>query len=169
LVTQVGESAVAAAEGRKAEEDAEEPPIEEASLSEAQGQIVSSQQRQLVLLKARRASVLERDTRNRPGDVNNPLGPTQFALRTLDARIETLERNMAIDSTALPFEKEGTDDVPKGGLDPAALPQSARNMVTRLNTMLRRIERSNDPNVIRGLTTAVNNLIREIRAAVGTG
>jgi hypothetical protein len=168
LVTQVGEAVVVAAEGRKAEEDAEVVEEDQPALSEAQGQIVASQQRQLILLQARRASVIESAQRRRPGDVDSPIGPTQFAVRSIDNRIAQLETAIAIDSTVLPFEKEGTDEVPKGGLDPAAMPQSVRNMVTRLNTMLRRIERSNDANVIRGFTAAVANLIREIRAAVGT-
>ncbi len=166
LVTQVGEAVVVAAEGRNAEADAEDPPEAEAALSAAQSQIVTSQQRQLVLLQARRASVIER-TRGTP-DETNPIGPTQFAIRSIDARIATLEREIAIDSTALPFEKVGTDEVPKGGLDPAAMPQSVRNKVTRLNTMLRRIESSQGQSFVRGLESAVANLIREIRADVGT-
>ncbi len=123
LIGQVGLDAVVAAEGRRAEAEVDEVPPVTPERSAVQQQVIDSQQRQINSLNR----LLSEST-------------SEEVKRNLGRRIKRLEAEIAIDSTTLPIEREGTDEIPAGGIDPANMPASLRARVLQLNSLIRRRE-----------------------------
>jgi len=121
LVGQVSEASVVAAEGRRAEAEADIVPTVTPDRSAVQQQIVDSQQRQITSLERLLSNATEEQVK-----------------RNIGRRIKRLEAEMAIDSTVLPIENIGTDEIPAGGIDPANMPASLRARVLQLNSLIRR-------------------------------
>lgn len=149
MVGQVGIENVVAGETRFAEaavEITEETVTDQPTRSVEQQRIVDSQRRQITSLQR----MLDTSTEPR-------------VQRTLGRRIARLEAELAIDQTVLPIEREGTDEIPAGGIDPANVPASLRARVLQLNTLIRRrdnlvegsprLRQTFDPLIERALTT----------------
>ncbi len=126
MVSQVGIENVVAAETRFAEAAAgvtEETVTDQPTRSVEQQRVVDSARRQITSLERMLSTATEPRVQ-----------------RTLGRRIARLEAELAIDATVLPIEREGTDEIPAGGIDPANMPASLRARVLQLNTLIRRKE-----------------------------
>lgn len=84
----------------------------------------------------------------------------------IEQSIVRMEREIRIDSTALPFKGAATDGIPEGGLDAAELPGSVREAVSRYNATLRRLQLTNSVRAQNRLREQLRSLARVIRTAV---